>query len=94
MILRRWAVQMCDNYTIINLEMQESTNIKWSRQHINVFLGYVKEQEEIYFLGCSYCPPWLKLFTQALDPWDDEDEGDDGVRREACWLERRMGDML
>ena len=46
---------MCDNYTIINLEMHESTNIKWSRQHINVFLGYVKYQEEIYFLGCSYC---------------------------------------
>ena len=39
-------------------------------------------------------PPWLKLFTQALDPWDDEDEGDDGVRREACWLEQRMGDMV
>ena len=39
-------------------------------------------------------PPWLKLFTQALDPWDDEDEGDDGVRREACWLERHMGDTL
>ena len=39
-------------------------------------------------------PPWLKLFTQALDPWDDEDDGDDGVRQDACWLERRMGDML
>ena len=39
-------------------------------------------------------PPWLKLFTQVLDPWDDEDEGDNGVRQEACWLERRMGDML
>ena len=34
--------RMCDNYTIINLEMHESTNIQWSRQHINVFLGYVK----------------------------------------------------
>ena len=39
-------------------------------------------------------PPWLKLFTQALDPWDDEDEGDEGVRRDACWLERRMGDIV
>ena len=39
-------------------------------------------------------PPWLKLFTQALDPWDDEDDGDEGVRREACWLERRMGDIV
>ena len=32
-------------------------------------------------------PPWLKLFTQALDPWDDEDDGDDGVRQEACWCQ-------
>ena len=39
-------------------------------------------------------PPWLKLFTQALDPWDDEDDGDEGVWREACWLERRMGDIV
>ena len=39
-------------------------------------------------------PPWLKLFTQALDPWDDEEDGDDGVRREACWLERRRGDIV
>ena len=39
-------------------------------------------------------PLWLKLFTQALEPWDDEDDGDDGVRREACWLERRMGDIV
>ena len=39
-------------------------------------------------------PPWLKLFTQVLDPWDDEDEGDDGVQREACWLEQRMGDIV
>ena len=39
-------------------------------------------------------PPWLKLFTQALDPWDDEDDGDEGVRRDTCWLERRMGDIV
>ena len=39
-------------------------------------------------------PPWLKLLTQALDPWDDEDDGDNGVRQEACWLEQRMGDIV
>ena len=45
-------------------------------------------------LPVDQTPPWLKLFTQALDPWDDEDDGDDGVRRDVCWLERRMGDIV
>ena len=29
-----------------------------------------------------------------MDPWDNEDDGDEGVRRETCWLERRMGDIV
>ena len=29
-----------------------------------------------------------------LDPWDDDEEGDDGVQQEACWLERRIGDIV
>ena len=38
--------------------------------------------------------PSLTKAVQALDPWDDEDKGDDGVWQEACWLERHMGDIV
>ena len=48
----------------------------------------------IQLLPVDPTPPWLKLFTQALDPWDNDEEGNDGVRREACWLERHMGDIV
>ena len=35
-------------------------------------------------------PPWLKLLTHAFDPWDDDDDGDEGVQQEAWVLERHM----
>ena len=35
-------------------------------------------------------PPWLKLLIQAFDPLEEDNDGDERVWREACWLLRRL----